>query len=64
VLINNIQDNIPEKLILNSIESDKYFKERQEHSFLLKKLKLKDGKIFIVYKRLSYSFSNYLNDIL
>ncbi|MDR2640175.1 MAG: hypothetical protein LBC61_02310 [Candidatus Peribacteria bacterium] len=64
VLINNIKDNIPEKIILNSIENDEYFNEKQENSFLIKKLKLKNGKTFIVYKKLNYSFSNYLNDIL
>jgi hypothetical protein len=42
VLINNIEDNIPEKLILGSIKSNKYLKEQQEHSFLIKKLELGD----------------------
>lgn len=64
VLVNNIRDNIPEKIILSSIESDEYFEEKQEHSFLVRKLKLRNGKTFIVYKRLNYSFSNYLDDVL
>ncbi|MDR2411603.1 MAG: hypothetical protein LBD88_03330 [Candidatus Peribacteria bacterium] len=64
MLVNNIQDNIPEKLVLDSIEDDKYLKELQEHSFLVRKVKFKDGKTLILYKRLNYSFSNYLHDIL
>ncbi|MDR1945373.1 MAG: hypothetical protein LBQ59_04890 [Candidatus Peribacteria bacterium] len=64
IVINNIRDNIPEELILYSLESNLYNKEYQKSSFLVKKEKLKDGKILIAYKKLEYSFTDYLSDIL
>lgn len=63
VIVNNIQDDIPEKIILDSVENDAYFDEQKKSSFLVRKLIFKDWKIFIAYKELNYPFSDYLKDI-
>jgi hypothetical protein len=42
VIVNNIQDDIPEKIILDSVENDAYFDEQKKSSFLVRKLIFKD----------------------
>lgn len=63
LISSNIREEIPEKIILNSINDDKYYSLIQESSFLIKKVKLENWKTFIAYKKLPYSFLNYLKDL-
>lgn len=64
VIFANVKDNVPEKILANALEWDYYLKPKQDHSYLIQKIKLEDWKYFIAFKRLDYSYWDLLWDIL
>lgn len=63
LISSNIKDPIEEELILSIIENDDFFEIKQKEGFFIKKFHTEKGT-FIILKKLPYSFSDYLGDIL
>lgn len=65
IVSSNIKDDIDENFIISIKANDKFFESKQESWFLIKKFNLKNNNwTFIMLKRLRYSFSDYISDVL
>jgi len=63
LISSNIKDIIEEELIISIIENNNFISLKQKDGFLIKKFNTDEGT-FIILKKVPYSFSDYLGDIL
>ncbi len=65
LISSNLKDEIGEELISEVIEEEDYLELNETRWFLIKKFNvIENNGTFIILKKLRYSFTDYLNDIL
>ncbi len=65
IISSNIRDEIDSDFIISIYKHDSYFKLQQESWFLVKKFIVnKNDGIFVIVKKITYSISDYMNDVL
>ncbi|QFR39131.1 HAMP domain-containing histidine kinase [Candidatus Gracilibacteria bacterium 28_42_T64] len=65
IISSNIRDEIDSDFIISIYKHDSYFKLQQESGFLVKKFIVnKNDGIFVIVKKITYSISDYMNDVL
>lgn len=65
VISSNIKDDIDEDFIVKIASNNNFFKLTQDSWFYVKKFNVnQDEGTFIILKKLRYSFSDYINDLL
>lgn len=63
LISSNVKDDVTESFLLNIVNSDSFYKIKQDSGFLVKKIEFDTNNLLLVFKKIRYPFHEYLEDL-